>query len=747
MSDAQSNSSEPIQGMTLFLGGCYCVKDKGEEMVKTIMGFAVKLMYNYNKTKAFTSTALDFARVSKFADKSNEEWQVNHLSCGIREDVRALCGDGWLKEAVDLLHIMDSRQPEVDFNTYACLLQECINMKALNEGTRVHTHMIKTRVVPGVYLKTKLVIMYAKCGSLVNARHMFDKMSDRNVVSWTAIIAGYTQHGQGDEALILFCRMQRAGMKPNEFTFASILTACASLGALEEGRQIHAWIAKTEFQSHVFVGSSLLDMYAKCGFIENARDVFDKMSQIDVVSCTAIIAGYAQQGHHEEALKLFYQLPEAGMKPNEVTFASVLSALAGLTALEHGKQVHDHLIRSGIESHVILGNGLVDMYSKCGSIDDARLVFDRMSEKSVITWNAMIAGYGKHGRGKDAVQLFEQMQWEGTKPDSVTFLALLSGCSHGGLVNEGCKYFDSMGSENCITPRVEHYACMVDLLGRAGRLDDALDFISKMPFEPNAAMWGALLGACRVHANVELGRHAAEHLFELEPENAGNYVVLSNIYAAAGMWEEVVNVRQMMKDKGVKKDPGCSWIKVNKMVHTFLVGDRSHPQSEEVYAMLDALTDKMKEAGYVPDTNSVLHDVEEELKEHILYRHSEKLAIAFGLISTPHGTPIRIVKNLRVCVDCHTAIKFISKIVGRQIVVRDCHRFHHFIDGKELLPRPIVKVGVKYWSHRAAQQDFKSVITQTFNWAGHDAGAYFVLYAQDVFAPCKMFLWVMADTE
>jgi pentatricopeptide repeat protein len=321
------------------------------------------------------------------------------------------------------------------------------------------------------------------------------------------------------------------------------------------------------------------------------------------------------------------------------------------------------------------------MYSKCGSIEDAFQTFDVMSERNVISWNAMIAGCAQHGCGKEALKLFAQMPQAGIEPDHISFVSALSACSHSGLVDEGLQLFDSMCRDYCIAPREVHYACMIDLLGRAGRLDEARDFMKTIPFAPDAYVWGALLGACRLYGNIDLGKHAAECLFQLEPHNAAKYVLLSNIYAAAGRWDDVAKVRKIMKDRGVQKQPGCSWIEVKNKVHTFMVEDKSHPQTEEIYSTLEELARQMEAAGYVPDTNFVLHDVEMEQKEHSLYHHSEKLAIAFGLISTLPGLPVRIIKNLRVCGDCHTATKFISKIVEREIIIRDANRFHHFKDG------------------------------------------------------------------
>eukprot|EP01018_Ginkgo_biloba_P026797 Gb_37510 [translate_table: standard] len=655
--------------------------------------------------------------------------------------VRALCKQGRLREALHIMHAMEQR---VDSFTYACILQVCIEKKALSEGRLIHTHMNEKGTMPDRFLWKELVNMYVKCGSLVDARRVFDEMPKRDVRSWTAMIAAYSKHGISEEALALFHQMQQTDIQPNQFTFASVLPACGNLADLEQGMEIHEAMIKSGFRPDVIVESALVDMYAKCGSIDKAREVFDKMHQRDVVSWNtmiagytqngqidealdlfqkmpkpdvvswnAIIAGYAQNGHCEEALKLFQQMPKpnvvswnamisgysqnghgeealkffgqmqlAGVKPDPKTFASVLPACANLAALEQGMEIHDEIIRNGFQSDVFLESALVDMYAKCGNIEKARELFENMDQRNTISWTAMIAGYAMHGYGMEALKLFEQMQHSGINPNHVTLVSVLSACCHAGLVEQGQRYFDCMSQIYQITPAMEHYVCMVDLLGRAGLFDEAEDFINKMPIKPDATVWRCLLGACRVHRNIELGERVAEHLFELDPKSAAPYVLLSNIYAAAGRWGDTESVRRLMIERRVKKMPGCSWIEVDKQVHAFLVGEKSHAQIQEIYAMLEGLSRQMKVAGYVPDTRFVLHDVEEEQKEQILSHHSEKLAIAFGLIKMSPGTTIRVIKNLRVCGDCHSAIKFISKIVVREIVVRDASRYHHFKDGQ-----------------------------------------------------------------
>jgi pentatricopeptide repeat protein len=588
--------------------------------------------------------------------------------------------NGHPREALTFFNEMQVQGIQPNSITIVSVLPACADLLSLDQGKQIHSYIIRNGFESDV-VGTGLVDMYAKCGNVDIARRLFEKMPKRDVVSWTAIIAGYSQNGHPHEALAFFKEMQVQGIKPDSITIGSVLPACADLLVLEHGKQIHGYVMRSGFVSDVVLGNGLVDMYAKCGHICIARQLFERMPERDFVSWTAIIAGYSQNGHSHEALALFNEMQVQGIKPDSITMVSVLSGCADLLALEQGKQIHGYAIRTGFESDVAVGNGLVHMYAKCGHIGIARHVFDKMLSRNVVSWNVMILGYGIHGHGEDALALFIQMQQIGTKPDHITFVSVLTACSHAGLVHEGWQYFECMESDYGLAPELEHYACLVDLLGRAGHLNEAHGIIKKMPLEPDAAMWGALLGACRIHCNIELGEEAAKHLFELEPNKAGYYVLLSNIYAEAGRWEDLAKLRTMMRDRGVKKRPGCSFIEVNREVHTFLTGDRTHPQSEKIYAMLETLYGKMNEAGYVSNKNLVLQDVEEEVKENMLCSHSEKLAIAFGIINTCPGTPIRIIKNLRVCSDCHTATKFISKIVVREIIMRDASRFHHVNNG------------------------------------------------------------------
>ncbi|KAF9610780.1 hypothetical protein IFM89_024889 [Coptis chinensis] len=426
----------------------------------------------------------------------------------------------------------------------------------------------------------------------------------------------------------------------------------------------------------------LLDGYVKLGDINPARKIFDSLKDRDVVAWTAMIVGYFQNGLNNDAIELFQSMLTVGPKPNNYTLAAMLSVSSSLASIDHGKQIHGVAIRSGEESSVSVGNALVTMYAKGGSIQNSRRVFDHVSwNKDTVSWTSMIISLAQHGLGEEAIELFEKMLAIGIKPDHITYVGVISACTHAGFVEQGQNYFSLMQNVHKIKPTHSHYSCMIDLFGRAGLLQQAHNFIEKMPVEPDVIAWGSLLSSCKVHKNVELAKIAAERLLLIDPENSGAYSALANAYSACGKWDDAARIRRLMKDRGVKKDQGSSWIQIKNKVHVFGAEDGSHPQKDVIYITMAKLWKEIKKRGFVPDTDAVLHDLDEEVKDQILSRHSEKLAIAFGLISTPENTTLRIMKNLRVCNDCHSAIKFISKVVGREIVVRDTTRFHHFKDG------------------------------------------------------------------
>ncbi|XP_057815481.1 pentatricopeptide repeat-containing protein At4g30700 [Cryptomeria japonica] len=588
---------------------------------------------------------------------------------------------GHIEKALEIFKQMQSTGVKPNSSTLASILPVCAKMGDLDQGMEIHQKIMENRTLSDVVVLTALIDMYAKCGSILKAYELFEKIPQRNVVSWNAMIVGYAQNGFVEKSLETFEQMRLVGVKSDLSTFASILPACAKMGALQQGMDIHQIVIKSGFLSDAVVVTALIDMYVKCGHIQKAHKLFDYMPQRDMVSWTAIISGYTHAGLVDKALEIFKQMQFTGVKPDTPTFASILPACAKLGALAQGMEIHQRVIESGFVSDVVV-TALMDMYAKCGIIQKAVKLFKKMHHPGVVSWNAIIAGHAMHGYSKDAFELFELMKHSGTNPDHVSFLCVLFASSHVGSVDDGSKYFNHMTNSYGIMPKMEHYVCMVDILGRAGYLEETLNFIIKMPIKPGMVVWECLLAACRSHKNIGLGEFVSRLILEIDPKTAAPYVLLSNIYAEADRWDEVQKVRNLMKHRGIQKIPGCSWIELHKMVHGFCSGDKSHPQTQEIYAMLEKLSWEMKAAGYIPDTKPVLSDVEEEEKGLLICHHSEKLAIAFGLLNTSPGTTIRVVKNLRVCVDCHTATKFISKVAAREIIVRDANRFHHFKHGQ-----------------------------------------------------------------
>ncbi|KAK9214708.1 hypothetical protein WN944_006707 [Citrus x changshan-huyou] len=587
--------------------------------------------------------------------------------------VAGLAQNGFAELALDLVTRMHEEGRRGDFITIVSILPAVANVGSLRIGKAVHGYAMRAGFDSIVNVSTALVDMYAKCGRVETARLVFDGMKSRNVVSWNSMIAAYVEGGNPEEAMRIFQKMLDQGVEPTNVTIMEALHACADLGDLERGIFVHKLLDQLKLGTDVSMTNSLISMYSKCKKVDIAADIFSKLQGKTLVSWNAMILGYAQNGRVNEALNYFCKMRSKNIKPDSFTMVSVIPALAELSVIRHAKWIHALVIRSCFEKNVFVMTALIDMYAKCGAVGTARALFDMMNERHVTTWNVMIDGYGTHGLGKAAVELFNKMLEGPTKPNDITFLCAISACSHSGLVEEGIHYFASMKKDYGIEPVMDHYGAMVDLLGRAGRLNEAWDFIQKMPIEPGITVFGAMLGACKIHKNVELGEKAANRLFELDPDEGGYHVLLANIYAAASMWDKLAKVRTIMEKKGLQKTPGCSLVELKNEVHSFYSGSTNHPQSKRIYTFLETLIDEIKAAGYVPDTNSI-HDVEDYVQENLLSSHSEKLAIAFGLLNSSPGSTIHIRKNLRVCGDCHNATKYISLVTGREIIVRDMHR-------------------------------------------------------------------------
>ncbi|XP_010264122.1 PREDICTED: putative pentatricopeptide repeat-containing protein At3g25060, mitochondrial [Nelumbo nucifera] len=567
-----------------------------------------------------------------------------------------------------------------DSSTFTVTLKACSSLLDLKAGEKIRSQAIDFGYKDDIFVGSSILNLYAKCGKMDEALGIFNGMTKRDLVSWTTMITGFAQSGQPVEAVEVFRRMQIEEIKGDAVLMVGLIQACTNLGDMKLGISVHGYMIRQHLPMDVVVETSLVDMYAKKGLLNLASRVFEKMSYRNVVSWSALMSGFAQNGFAGNALELLIEMQSYGFKPDLVSLVSALLACSQIGFLKLGKSIHGYIVRR-VEFDRVSGTAVIDMYSKCGSLSSARILFDRISYRDSISWNAMIASYGIHGHGKEALSLFLQMKLMSQRPDHATFASLLSALSHSGLVEEGRYWFGIMHSDFGIQPSEKHFACMVDLLARAGLVEEAHKLIGSMEDEPGIAVWVALLAGCRNHGKLELGEKVAKKVFELKPNDPGIYALVSNVFALARKWDEVALVRKVMKETGMKKVPGYSVVEVRGKLHAFLMEDKSHPQHHMIAAMLDRLEYEMRAMGYVPRTEYVLHDLDEQVKERMLCNHSERLAIAFGLLNTGPGTRLLITKNLRVCRDCHEATKFISKIVDREIVVRDIKRFHHFKDG------------------------------------------------------------------
>ncbi|CAN1265921.1 Pentatricopeptide repeat-containing protein At3g49170, chloroplastic [Linum perenne] len=592
------------------------------------------------------------------------------------------------RDAIGVFVDMVSSGCVPDRFTHCGVISACAELGSLSAGRQLHTWVIKSGMTWDVCIGCSLVDMYIKCneeGSLVESRKVFVRMQDHNVMSWTAIITGYVQNGRHDlEAIKFFVKMMQGGqVKPNEFTLAAVLKACAGLSNSRIGEQVYGYAVKVGLASVNCVGNSVISMYAKCGHMENARKAFDVLFDKNLVSYNTMVNAYAKSSNSEEAFELVQKIEDAGVEIDTFTYASLLSGASSIGAISKGEQIHARILKSSFKPSLHVSNALISMYSTCGNIEASYQVFkDMEKERNVISWTSMVTGFAKHGLATRALETFYDMLEAGVKPNDVTYIAVLSACSHAGLVSEGWEHFESMKSKHRIIPRMEHYACMVDLLGRSGRLTEALDFINSMPFKPDPLVLRTFLGACQVHGNTNLGRLAADMILDQDPDDPAAYVLLSNLYASSGQWEEVAEIRKQMKQRNLAKEAGCSWIETDNVVHKFHVGDTTHRRAFDIFEELKQLGEEIKELGYVPQTEFVLHDVGEEQKEMYLLQHSERIAVAFGFISSSGSSkPVRVFKNLRICGDCHTAFKYFSMVRDREIMVRDSNRFHHFKNG------------------------------------------------------------------
>ncbi|KAI3693943.1 hypothetical protein L1987_76899 [Smallanthus sonchifolius] len=570
--------------------------------------------------------------------------------------------------------------------------------KTLNTLQQTHAQIITTGLILHTYPLTQLlsaILSSTLPTSVSYALTAFNQAPNRTTFIFNTIISSilthHNHHGQHTHlAFSLYNQILcLKSIKPNSYTYPSLFKACGSNPVwVKHGQALHAHVLKfldpNEYDQ--FVLASLISFYSKCGKFGVCRYLFGQVSQPDLGLWNSMLSAYnsgvLDSGLSVEVLCLFSDMQKGSkVKPNEVGFVALINACADLGAFSQGIWAHCYLVKNNLKLNRFVVTSLIDLYVNCGFLEFAHQVFDELPKKDVFCYNAMIRGFATHGYGHKALDLFENMVLEGLTPDDVTMVVIISACSHVGLVDKGCEYFNSMREKYGLEPKVEHYGCLVDLLGRAGRLSEAMEVLNTMPVKPNAVLWRCLLGATRTHGNLDFAEVALDHLVKLEPETSGNYVLLSNVYARLKNWEGVKRVRRLMKDHGVDKIPGTSVLEIDGVFHEFLTADKTHPRSQEIYLKINEINGKLHEYAHKPRTMDVLFDLEDEDGEDALSYHSERLAIAFALVASESGSPIRIIKNLRVCVDCHDYTKLVSVIYKREIVVRDRNRFHCFRDG------------------------------------------------------------------
>lgn len=491
--------------------------------------------------------------------------------------------------------------------TLVSVVSACAQSSNIKAGSCVHGFVLRRGIDSDLPLANSLLNLYAKTGSAKIAANFFSQMPEKDVISWSTMIACYTSNEAASEALNLFREMIERKFEPNSVTVVGALQACAISCNLEEGKKIHKLAVRKGFELDFSVSTALVDLYMKCFCPDEAVDLFQRLPRKDVVSWAVLLSGYAQNGMAYRSMGVFCNMLSDGIQPDAVAVVKILAASSELGIFQQALCLHGYVIRSGFNSNVFVGASLIELYSKCGSLGDAIKLFKGITVRDVVVWSSMIAAYGIHGRGGEAIEVFDQMVKDSiVRPNNVTFLSILSACSHAGLIEEGLKIFDKMVHDYQLKPHSEHFGIMVDLLGRTGQLDKAMDIINQMPIPAGPHVWGALLGACRIHHNIETGEIAAKNLFGLDPSHAGYYILLSNIYAVDGKWENVAQLRTLIKEKGLKKMFGQSMVEVRGEVHGFLAGDRFHPDSQRMYEILRKLEMQMGKEVHTHDMEAVL---------------------------------------------------------------------------------------------------------------------------------------------
>lgn len=502
--------------------------------------------------------------------------------------------------------LLSSAEYRFDHASLTSMLSACGGKELLNVVKMIHMLAITRGYEKHVTVGNALTTAYFRCCSLESGMSAFDEMAERNVVSWTAAISGMAQNGFYAGSLKLFVEMHNSSVPPNKLTYLAALTACSGLQALKAGAQIHGLVCTLGYQSDLRIESALMDMYSKCGCVEEAWRIFESAEVLDEVSMTVILSSFAQNGYEEEAISLFVKMLKSGAYLDPSMISAVLGVFSIGASQNLGVQIHSMVIKKGFSSNVFVNNGLINMYSKCGELEESKNVFDCMSLKNQVSWNSMIAAFARHGDGLRALELYEEMKSSGVEPTDITFVSLLHACSHVGLLDKGMEFFESMVKTHKMRPRMEHYACVVDMLGRAGLLKEAKRFIEVLPVKPDVLVWQTLLGACSINGDIEVGKYAAEKLAEAAPDSPFLFISMANLYSSKGRWKDRARTIKQMKEKGMVKEAGTSWIEIEKEIHSFVVADRTHLQSEDVYGLLVMLFGHMSD-----DEDSVLASIDD----------------------------------------------------------------------------------------------------------------------------------------
>ncbi|XP_008803679.3 pentatricopeptide repeat-containing protein At3g13880-like [Phoenix dactylifera] len=593
---------------------------------------------------------------------------------------------GWPEVATNILVWMHRSGVKLNSFALGSILKACSGFNDSEEVQKMlHGCVVKVGLDLDIFVGSAMLDVYAKNGGLEEAIKVFECIPNPSVVLFNALIAGFSRLGTKQcnavrfDALRLFSEMLRRRMRPSKFTFSSVLEACNLIKAFKCGKQIHAHIITNDLQDDEFAGSSLITLYSNMGQIEDSFRCFHATSKKDIFTWTSMISACVLNKHFERALSLFNELLGLGIKPDQFAISTIMRACSNLGILRIGEQIQGFAMKAGLDQFTVCGNSQINMYSELGDINAAIRTSQNIGSLDVVSWSTIISSHALLGCATDAIGLFEKMMECMVTPNDVTFLAVLTACSHGGLVDEGFRYFERMRTDYGLAPNVKHCTCLVDLLGRAGRLVDAENFISSSGFDNDPSIWHALLRACQFHGDIERGIRAGEKLMVLEPFSATSYMLLYNMYLDAGKVSLAMRTRGLMRERGVNKEIGMSWIEIGASVHSFVAGNNSHPQINAIYAKLEVMLFNIKQRmRYAGVKILELEYKSEKWKDRLMNSHGELLAVALGMCCLPDSIPVRVMKNQRVCEDCHTTLKLISESERREIVLRDPVRFHHF---------------------------------------------------------------------